>query len=142
MFKLYECDVGIKAEGITYQWKNISQVAFEDNERNRLTRGANATDEVGIAYKDGIKEAKRILPSILEMPSALHALFQRLFKDQVRFEFFCTSRKTGSSLFGKNCILSNRPMQLNLDETAESLEIAIEIETFKLDVNIKDADAV
>lgn len=137
MFKMYECDIGFKVEGITYQFTNVSVVTFEDNERNRLTRGANATDEVGIAYKDGIKEAKRILPSILEMTAELKALFDRLFDDQTRFEFFCVSRKTGSSKMGKNCILSNRPQQLTLDETAESLEVAIEIETFKIEEKIK-----
>ena len=133
IFKLYECDVGFVVDGTKYEFPNVNQVVFEDNERNRLTRGASATDEIGLTYRDGIKDPKRILPDVLEMNADLYALFVSLFVNQTRFEFYCISRKDGSSKMGKNCILSNRPQQLNLDETADSLAVSLEVETFKIE---------
>ena len=132
-FNLYDCDVGLVVAGTKYEFQNVAKVGFEDNERNRLTRGASATDENGLAYRDGIKDPKRILPDILEMSAELYAVFVSLFTGQTRFDFYVISRKDGSSKMGKNCILSNRPQQLNLDETADSLAVAIEIETFKIE---------
>lgn len=133
LFKLYECDIGFKVDGTNYEFKNVGEVPFEDPERNRLTRGSNAKDDVGLTYKDGLKDPKKFTPVIQDMSPELRDLFDSLYDSQTRFEFYCISRRDGSSRIAKNCILSNRPTQLNMNDSAESLDISVEIETFKVE---------
>lgn len=130
IFKLYECDIGIKVNGVNYDFTHVAEVQVEDPERNRLTRGSNAKDKVGLVYKDGLKDPKRFTVPILNMSAELKALFDSVYDDQTRVDFYVISRKDGSSKMGKNCVLSNRPQQLQLDETAESMNVSLEFETF------------
>lgn len=136
-FKLYDMDIGLKVDGVDYAFDNVAEVQFEDPERNRLTRGANATDEIGLDYKDGLKDPKRITVPIMQMSPAIVAMFRDVFKNRKRVDFYGISRSDGSSAWGKNCVLSNNPRQLTWDETAESLNVSIELETFKLEDNHK-----
>lgn len=137
IFKLYDCDIGIKYNGVDYSFDHVAEVQIEDPERNRLTRGANAKDNIGLSYKDGLKDPKRITVPILNMSAAIKTVFENAFKTQGRVDFYCISRTDGSSKWGKNCVLSNNPQQLTLDETAESMNVSIEFETFDLVENHK-----
>lgn len=132
MFKIYNSDFGIKYNGVAYDFSNVAEVQIEDPERNRLTRGANASDKAGLAYKDGLKEPKRITIPILNMTAALKGVLDEVFETQARVEWYCIDRTEGSSKIGKNAVLSNRPQQLVLDESAESLNVSLEFETFDL----------
>ena len=136
-FKLYDMDIGLKVDGVDYAFDNVSEVQFEDPERNRLTRGANATDEIGLEYKDGLKDPKRITVPIMQMSAAIAAMLKAAYKARTRVDFYGVSRSDGSSVWGKSCVISNNPRQLTLDETAESLNVSIELETFKLEENHK-----
>lgn len=137
MFKLYDCDVGIKVDGVAYDFEHVVSVTVEDPRRNRLTRGNNAKNNVGLVYMDGLKDPIRITVPILDMSPELKALFDTCFKEQKRLDFYAISRKDGSSKMGKNSILSNNPQQLTLDDTAESLQVSLEFETFDSTENLK-----
>lgn len=130
IFKLYDCDVGIKVAGVSYDFEHVASVTVEDPERNRLTRGNNAKNKTGLAYKDGLKDPKRFSIPIMDMTLALKTLFDSCFEDQTRLDVYVISRKDGSSKFGKNAVLSNKPQQLTLDDTAESMQVLLEFETF------------
>lgn len=130
MFKIYDCDFGIKVNGVSYDFEHVAQVTIEDPERNRLTRGNNAKNTVGLTYKDGLKDPKRWTIPILNMSAALKAVLDDCFKNQTRLDVFCISRSDGSSKMAKNAVLSNRPQQLTLDDTAESMQVSLEFETF------------
>jgi len=137
IFRLYDCDIGVKYNGVDYAFDHVNEVTIEDPERNRLTRGANAKDNLGLAYKDGLKDPKRITVPVMNMSAAIKAVFEQAFKTQARLDFYCIARSDGSSKWGKNCVLSNNPQQLTLDETSESLAVSIEFETFELVENHK-----
>lgn len=130
IFKLYDCDVGIKVDGVSYDFEHVASVTIEDPERNRLTRGNNAKNKTGLAYKDGLKDPKRFSIPIMDMSLELKELFDSCFDDQTRVDVYIISRKDGSSKFGKNALLSNKPQQLTLDDTAESMQVLLEFETF------------
>lgn len=132
IFKLYDCDVGIKADGVAYEFDHVVQVTIEDPERNRLTRGNNAKNTDGLVYKDGLKDPKRWNMPIMGVSAELKALFETWFKNQVRIEVFAISRKDGSSKMAKKAVLSNNPQQLSMDDTAESMQVLLEIESFDL----------
>lgn len=129
-FKLYDCDFGIKYNGVTYDFEHVAELQIEDPERNQLTRGANAKNRIGLAYKEGLKDPKRWTLPILNMSAALKLVLDEIYDKQGRVDCFAIDRTDGSSKIAKNAILSNRPQQLTLDETAESLNVSLEFVTF------------
>lgn len=137
VFKIYECDVVLTLEGINYEFIHVDSLQAEDPERTRLTRGANAGNKTGIVYKEGVKEAKTVTLNVLDIPMELHNLLLTAYDDQTRMDVSAISRKDGSSLTAKNSILSQRPVQLNLEEGPESMNVALLFETFDLEPKIK-----
>lgn len=130
IFKLYNCDFGVKVAGVSYEFEHVSELQIEDPERNRLTRGSNAKNKTGLVYKDGLSEPKRWTIPILNMSAALKAVLDDCYKNQTRVDCYCIDRTDGSSKMAKNAILSNKPQQLALDETPESMNVSLEFETF------------
>jgi len=137
IFKLYDCDIGIKLDGVNYEFEHVVSVTVVDPERNRLTRGNNGKNKVGLVYKDGLKDPKTATVPILDMSAALKDVFDGCFDQQKRLDFYAISRKDGSSKFLKNAILANKPQQLTLDDTAESMQVSLEFETFDSTENHK-----
>lgn len=129
-FKLYASDVGFKLGGVTYTFPNVVSVEVEDPERNRLTRGANAGNSTGLAYKDGLTDPKRWTMPIMGMTPELKDVLDGAFKNQTRLDAFVILREDGSAKWLRNAILSNRPQQLTLDQSAESLHVSLEFESF------------
>jgi hypothetical protein len=130
IFKIYNCDFGIKVDGVSYDFEHVSELQIDDPERNQLTRGGNAKNTVGLSYKDGLKEPKRWTLPILNMSAALKGVLDSCFDKQTRIDVYCIDRTDGSSKMAKNAILSNRPQQLTVDESAESMNVSLEFVTF------------
>ena len=58
MFRIYDCDFGVKVDGVNYDFEHVSELSIDDPERNQLTRGSNAKTKIGLSYKDGLKDPK------------------------------------------------------------------------------------
>lgn len=130
IFKIYNCDFGIKVNGVSYDFEHVAELQIDDPERNRLTRGSNAKSKVGLAYKDGLKDPKKWTLPILNMSAALKDVLDGCYNDQTRVDVYCIDRTDGSSKMGKNALLSNKPQQLKVDDSAESLQVSLEFEMF------------
>lgn len=130
IFKIYNCDFGVKVNDVDYEFFDVAELTIEDPERNRLTRGTNAKNKVGLAYKDGLGEPKRWTIPILNMSIELKALLDSAYINQTRVDVYCIDRTDGSSKMGKNAVLSNKPQQLTIDQSAESMRVSLEFETF------------
>ena len=130
IFKIYNLDFQLEAEGVSYEFNHVVELQIEDPERNQLTRGSNAKDKVGLAYKDGLREAKRWTLPVLDLTADLKALLDSLYDEQIRVTLSAVDRNDGSSKKAKNALLSNRPQQLSLDETADSMQVSLEFVTF------------
>lgn len=137
IFKIYNCDFGIKVNGVAYDFTNVAELQIEDNEKNRLTRGANAQDEVGLVYKEGMKEAKKWTLPILAMTPDLKTLLDSCFDNQSRVDVYCVDRTDGSAKMAKQSVLCNRPQQLKLDDSPDSMNVQLEFETFNSNENHK-----
>lgn len=131
-FKLYDCDFGLTIDGINYDFAHVDSVTIEAPERTRLTRGANAGNKLGLVYKEGLKEANIVTVVLPEVPMDLHNLLKTAYAAQTRMDFYCIARSDGSNKTGKNCILSQEPMQLSLDDTPESLNTSLILETYDI----------
>lgn len=130
IFKIYNCDFGIKVNGTSYDFEHVAQVTIEDPERNELTRGNNASNRTGVVYRSGLSEPKMWTIPILNMSAALKAVLDSCFEGQTRLDVFCIDRADGSSKMAKNAILCNRPQQLSIDDSAESMQVSLEFKTF------------
>lgn len=130
VFKLYECDFVVTIAGVNYNFTHVEGLQIEDPERTRLIRGANAGNTTGLSYKEGLREAKVITLTVLDIPMALHDVLKAAYKAQTRMDVAAVSRADGSSKIAKNAILSQDPKQLNMDDSAESLNVALVFESF------------
>lgn len=130
IFKIYNCDFGVKVEGVPYDFTNVAELQIEDNEKNRLTRGSNGADKEGLAYKEGVRDPKKWTIPILNMSAALKSLLDSVFTDQTRVEVYCIDRTDGSAKMAKKAVLCNRPQQLTLNDTQDSMNVQLEFETF------------
>ena len=137
IFKIYDCDFGIKVGGESYDFEHVAQLVIDDPTRNALTRGANAKDKIGLAYKTGLKEPTTWTIPIMAMSSGLKEVLENAFNTQERLDVYCIARSDGSSKWARSAVLANRPQQLTLDESAESMEVSLEFITFDSSENHK-----
>lgn len=138
MLKLYDCDIGITIDGVRYDFEHVDSVTVDDPERRRLVRGANAGNKTGLNYREGVKDAKTLTTSVIAIPPALHALLKTAYDEETRMDVHCISRKNASGKFAKNAILSQRPQQLTLDQSPESLNTALIFESFDVEDVLKE----
>lgn len=129
-FKLYDCDFGVTIAGVNYDFEHVENLQIEDPERTRLIRGGNAGNTTGLVYKEGVKEAKVITVTVLGIEKALFDLLKAAYKDKTRVDCYCVNRGDGSAKIAKNAILSQEPQQLSLDDSAESMNMALVFESF------------
>lgn len=132
IFKIYDSDFGIKLNGTSYYFTHVQNLTIEDPENTKLIRGANAGNNTGLVYKEGLKDPKRISVTIIDMSAELKEVLDGAFDDKSRLDVFCISRSDGSSKMGRNSILATRPQQLQIDESPESLNVVLTFETFDL----------
>lgn len=132
IFKIYDCDFGIKYNGVNYDFENVDNMQIENPENTKLIRGANGTNLIGLPYKEGLKEGKKVTVTIKGMSAALKAVLDTAYANKDRMDVFCISRSDGSSKIGKNAILANQPVQLTIDENPDSMNVALIFETFDL----------
>ena len=133
VFKLTNCDFGIKINGVNYEFDMIDSLTIEDPQFTRITRGANALNKEGLIYTEGGKDPKTITVTILGMSQALKAVLDDTYVNKERIEaVYCIDRKDGSSKMAKNAILCQMPKQLTVDESAESLNVALIFQSFDL----------
>jgi hypothetical protein len=130
IFKPYECDFGITVNGQNYDFDHIVSFNTEDPERTKLIRGSNAGNKTGLVYKEGIKDAKVVTVTIIGMTSAIFTLLKTAYDNQTRMDCYCVNRADGSSKIAKNSVLSIEPKQLNVDDSAESMNVALAFESF------------
>ncbi len=130
IFKIYDCDFGFKFRGVSYEFTHVVNMAIDDPESTKLTRGANAGNKIGLVYKEGIKEPKKLTVTIIGMSGALKAVLDVAYDSMERLDTYCISRTDGSSKWAKNSVLAQRPQQLNVDEGAESMNVALAFESF------------
>lgn len=132
IFRLYDCDVGIKYNGVNYDFEHVDEVTVEDPEFTRLSRGANAGNKEGLVYKEGLKEPKRVTIAMMNLTADLYNALLEAYENKSRLDVFAISRTDGSSKMGRNAILSQQPMQLTLNDTAESMQVRLVFETFDM----------
>lgn len=133
IFKIYDCDFGVTIRGVNYDFDHVDSVTIEDPEQTLLTRGANAKNKMGISYKQGSKEPKTVTANVMAIPFELHDLLKEIHREEERLDFYCIARSDGSSKIAKNAVLSQEPVQLTIDETAESMNLTLVFSTFDIE---------
>ncbi len=132
IFKIYDCDFGIKYNGQNYDFVHIQSLVIEDPENTKLIRGANGGNKLGLIYKEGLKEPKKITVTIIGMDASLKAVLDQAYQAKDRLDVFCVSRVDGSSKMGQDAVLSMQPQQLNIDEGPESMNVVLVFHCFNM----------
>lgn len=129
-FTLYGCDFGFKYNGQNYDFTDVAELQVEDPERNSLTRGANGKNKVGLVFRTGVRDPKRWTMPVLNLTIEIKELLDLIFDSQARIDVYAIDRQNGSSKMAKTAILANRPQQLALTDSPDSLNVSLEFETF------------
>lgn len=129
-FKLYDCDVGATIRGVDYTWTHVNSFVTEDARRVRLTRGANAGNKEGIVYEEGVKDAEVVTVTLPDLDSAMFNLLMDVFNKKERIDVWAIQRSDGSSKTAKRAVISAKPQQLTLDDTPDSFDVALILESF------------
>jgi hypothetical protein len=132
IFKMYDCDFGIKYNGVNYDFTHVLNLQIEDPETTKLIRGSNAGNKLGIVYKEGIKDPKKVTVTIMGMAADLKAVLDQAYSNKDRLDVYCANRLDGSIKIARNAILSTQPQQLQVDENADSMNVALIFESFDL----------
>lgn len=132
IFKMYDCDFGIKLGGIYYEFPHVNEFQIEDPETTKLTRGANASNKIGLVYTDGVKEPKKVTVTIIGMTPDIKDVLDQCFANKTRVDVYAVNRGDGSSKIAKNAVLSTAPQQLTMSEAVDSLNVALIFESFDL----------
>jgi hypothetical protein len=132
IFKMYDCDFGVKINGVNYDFTHVQDLQIEDPEMNKLVRGSNAGNKEGLIYKEGMKDPKKMTVTILGMSIALKQVLDNAYDNQERVDAYCINRNDGSSKMAKNSVLSQQPMQLAVSDSPDSMNIALAFESFDL----------
>ena len=133
IFKMYDCDFGVTINGTNYDFEHVENLQIEDPESTKLIRGSNAGNKIGLAFKEGLKEAKKITLTVLGIPVDVHNLLKEAYEKKTRVDCYCVSRVDGSSKIAKNAVLSQSPKQLSMDDSAEALNTALVFESFDVE---------
>lgn len=133
IFKVYESDFGITLNGVDYIFTDVENMAIDDPEFTRLTRGANAANKEGLVYKEGAKEPKRVTVTIRNLTPSLKGVLDNCYKNKTRIDsVYCIARADGSRKMANKAILCQQPQQLNVDETPEAMNVVLTFESFDL----------
>ena len=132
IFKIYESDFGIKYNGVNYDFTHVASLTIEDPQSNKLVRGPNAGNKLGLIYTEGAKDPKKVVVTIIGMDVGLKTVLDQAFNNQDRLDAYCVSRIDGSSKIAKNAVLSMQPQQINIDEGPESMNVVLTFESFDL----------
>jgi len=130
IFKMYECDFGVKINGVSYDFPHIQDLTIENPEKTKLIRGSNGTNKQGLSFKEGLKDPKVITVNILGMTVDLKAVLDSAYDNQTRVDVYVINRKDGSSKIARDAVMSQQPMQLKLDENPDSLNVALVFESY------------
>ena len=130
IFKIYECDFGFKYNGLSYDFPHVAELQIEDPEMTKLVRGANASNKLGLVYKEGMKEPKKWTVTIIGFSAEMKGLLDAAYEAKDRLDVYCINRNDGSTKMGKNAILSQQPQQLAISDSPDSMNIALIFETF------------
>lgn len=130
IFKPYNCDFGITIDGVNYEFTHVDNFQVENPERTRLVRGANAGNKTGLPYREGLKEAKTVTMTVIGIPMELHNLLKDAYAQQKRVDAWGVDRVDGSSKIAKNAVIAAEPMQLEVSDSAESMNTALVFESF------------
>ncbi len=133
IFKMYNCDFVLKHNDVTYQFEHVENVSVEDPESVKLIRGSNRFNKEGLVYTEGSKDPKRVTMTLMGVSQDINSLFKEIYEDKSRVELSIIDRTDGSGKIAKQAILSQMPQQLSIDESPESMNVAVIFESF--DVN-------
>lgn len=130
IFKLYDCDLGLKINGTKYEFDHVQKFQVEDPETTKLVRGANASNKLGLVYVEGLKDPKKITVTIIGMTADLKQVLDNAYVGKTRVDVYAVARTDGSSKIYKNAVLSTQPQQLTLDDSPDSMNVDLIFESF------------
>lgn len=132
--QLADCDCGFTINGQTYDYSAaVDSNAFENPEKVHLTRASSRQNTMGLAYREGSKDPRRVTVVFQGLLQDHADLLEKCFENKTRLEPYIIERDTGRKIILKNAIVSEPPTQANIGgDGAEELNVQVVFETFNI----------
>lgn len=137
MVKMYNADIVLSIAGSNYYIDDVSEITIEKSGKNQITRGNNVSNSVGLTYRTDMNIPDTWTVTSVGISLALKKVLESAWYSATRFNIHVIDRTTGESATGGDCVLSNQPRQLNFSGDVETLNVVLEIQTFKTELNLK-----
>ncbi|MDR2426825.1 MAG: hypothetical protein LBD46_06595 [Endomicrobium sp.] len=141
IFRINNCDFGFKYNGQSYDFEHCDGMTIEDGQQKTLQRGINSKNKTGIPILEGGSTADVITIPIMNVPTAIINLLNRLYETEERITGYVIDRKTGDARFINNALISKRVRQLSISENRDDLNIQLTLQSFDVDDKLKEEAA-
>jgi len=138
MFQISQGDAGFSYNGSNYNFADFDTIDYTFASKNRLTRGANGTNKVGISYKEGLKTHDVAEVKVVDCSVAIYNLLRTIQEKGDRISFWFIDRETGEGFTYNNATIRDKPLQTSIGETEDSLSFMFAVESFDLKPKFND----
>lgn len=138
MFQVSLGDAGFSFNSVNYNFSDFDTIDYTYNKKNRLTRGANATNKEGIVYSEGLKVADIAQVKVVDCSIAIYNLLLSIYENKDRINFWFIDRKTGEGYTMKSSIITDKPRQTQISETEDSIGFMFNVESYDMVEKLND----
>lgn len=130
--QMVRCDFFFSRNGVDYELTAMADSRqLEDPEEKNATRGASGRSKKGIIYTTGIKDPKTMTLVCIGLTKEYADLIAEMYENDERTDFKIVDRKTGRMAKMEDGFFAKRPIQEQMGEGAEELNVSLLIRGFK-----------
>ena len=131
--QMVRCDFFFSRNDVDYELTAMADSRqLEDPEEKNATRGSSGRSEKGIIYTTGIKDPKTITLVCVGLTKEYADMIAEMYENEERTDFKIVDRKSGRIAKMENDFFAKRPVQEQMGEGAEELNVSLMIRGFKV----------
>ena len=138
LYQISNGKAGFTLGSTNYELGDVDSIDYTYSRKNNLTRGASGENKVGIAVKEGLKDADMADIRVVDCSVAVYNLLENLFKNGTRINVWFIDNKTGGGYTFKQAVITDKPRQTQIAEGIDSLNFMLKVKSFDVIDKIKE----
>jgi len=138
LYQISNGKAGFTLGSTNYELGDVDSIDYTYSRKNNLTRGASGENKVGIAVKEGLKDADMADIRVVDCSVAVYNLLENLFKNGTRINVWFIDNKTGGGYTFKQAVITDKPRQTQIAEGIDSLNFMLKVKSFDVVDKIKE----
>jgi hypothetical protein len=138
LYQISNGKAGFTLGSTNYELGDVDSIDYTYSRKNNLTRGASGENKIGIAVKEGLKDADMADIRVVDCSVAVYNLLENLFKNGTRINVWFIDNKTGGGYTFKQAVITDKPRQTQIAEGIDSLNFMLKVKSFDVVDKIKE----